>query len=77
MTSKMRALKYTTINFSKRNPLHTHPLLRKGGTHKKTNKTLRSKEKIMIKNEWLPQSILLTVYFGESFLTYDLNYKII
>ena len=73
----MKFLKYTTINLSRRNPMHNHPLLRKGGIHKKTNKTLRSKEKIMIKKEWLPQSIFLTVYFGESFLTYDLNYKII
>ncbi len=40
-----------------RNPLHNHPLLRKGGTHKKTNAALRQKEKTALKKEWLPQNI--------------------
>ena len=77
MTSKTKSPNNKIINLSRRNPLHKHPLLRKGGTHKKTNKALRRKEKIVIKKEWLPQCIFLVVYFGESFLTYDLKCKII
>lgn len=51
-----------------RNPLHNHPLLRKGGVHRKTNKSMRSKDKVNMKKEWLPQSVLQTVYFGEATL---------
>ena len=52
----------------KRNPLHNHPLLLKGGVHRKTNKAIRQKEKANMKKEWLPQNIFSQVYFGESFL---------
>ena len=48
-----------------RNLLHDHPLLHKGGIHRKNNKAKRRLEKIKIKKEWLPQSIFTTVYFGE------------
>jgi len=51
-----------------RNPLHNHPLLHKGSAHKKTNKAIRCKEKTAMKKEWLPQSMLSKVCFGESFL---------
>ena len=52
----------------KRNPLHNHPLLFKGGMHRKTNKSRRREERVMLKKEWLPQNIFSPVYFGEAFL---------
>ncbi len=51
-----------------RNLLHDHPLLTKGGVHRKSNKSKRRIDKVKMKKEWLPQNIFLTVYFGESFL---------
>ena len=51
-----------------RNLLHNHPLLSKGGVHGKSNKSKRRLEKAKLKKEWLPQNVLLTVWFGESFL---------
>ena len=56
------------IKLPRRNPLHNHPLLTKGGRHTKTNKAVRRKEKIAIKKEWLPQNIFSRVDFGESSL---------
>jgi hypothetical protein len=35
-----------------RNPLHDHPLMRKGGVHEKTYKTMRKYEKQKLKREW-------------------------
>jgi len=35
-----------------RNPLHDHPLMRKGGVHDKTNKQKRKGEKQKWKKEW-------------------------
>ncbi len=35
-----------------RNPLHDHPLLRKGGVHDKSKKTKRRCEKQKLRNEW-------------------------
>lgn len=52
----------------RRNPLHNHPLLLKGGVHRKTNKSIRRIGKVKMKKEWLPQSIFSRVYFGEGFL---------
>ena len=52
----------------KRNPLHNHPLLFKGGVHCKTNKSRRREERVMLKKEWLSQNIFSPVYFGEAFL---------
>ena len=52
----------------RRNPLHNHPLLFKGGIHRKTNKSKRRLDKVKMKKEWLPQNILLPVYFGEATL---------
>lgn len=49
-----------------RNILHNHPLLSKGGTHIKSNKAKRRLNKVNMKKEWLPQNILLPVYFGEA-----------
>jgi hypothetical protein len=51
-----------------RNLLHNHPLLGKGGTHSKSNKSKRRLDKVNMKKEWLPQNILLTVFFVESIL---------
>ena len=53
-----------------RNRLHNHPLLGKGGTHNKSNKSKRRHDKVKIKKEWLPQNIFLTVYFEEAILVY-------
>lgn len=64
-----KAMPKTMVNkLSRRNPMHNHPLLAKGGMHRKTNKSKRSVVKLAIKKEWLPQSIFLKVYFGESIL---------
>ncbi|MGI9227883.1 MAG: hypothetical protein ACR2PU_03735 [Gammaproteobacteria bacterium] len=52
----------------RRNPLHNHPLLFKGGVHRKTNKSKRRLEKVKMKKEWLPQSVFTRVYFGEGIL---------
>ena len=35
-----------------RNPLHDHPLLKKGGVHQKTRKAMRKRDKQAIKREW-------------------------
>lgn len=35
-----------------RNPLHNHPLMRKGGVHKQSQKALRHQEKQKLKKEW-------------------------
>lgn len=45
-----------------RNLLHDHPLLSKGGIHRKNNKSKRRIEKVKMKKEWLHQKIFLTVY---------------
>ena len=51
-----------------RNLLHDHPLLSKGGVHRKSNKSKRRIDKVKMKKEWLPQNIFTRVCFGESFL---------
>ena len=51
---------------SRRNPLHNHPLLFKGGVHRRTYKSIRRKENVKLKKEWLPQSVFAKVHFGES-----------
>lgn len=68
MTSKSASQKIKVTKLSKRNPMHDHPLLSKGGIHRKTNKSKRCLDKMKIKKEWLPQNIFSAVYFGESFL---------
>lgn len=35
-----------------RNPLHDHPLMRKGGVHEKSNKAKRKKARQEMKKEW-------------------------
>ena len=35
-----------------RNPLHGHPLLRKGGVHKKSQKAKRRQEKQALRKAW-------------------------
>lgn len=49
----------------RRNPLHNHPLLFKGGVHRKSNKSKRRIEKIKLKKERLPQNEFSQVYFGK------------
>jgi len=68
MTSKTKSHKSVVAKLSRRNPLHDHPLLSKGGEHRKTNKSKRRLDKVKMKKEWLPQNIFLAVFFGESFL---------
>ena len=45
----MAAIKRTS---SARNPLHDHPLMRKGGVHEKPYKAKRKDEKQKPKKEW-------------------------
>ncbi|QMU62274.1 MAG: hypothetical protein GKR92_11445 [Gammaproteobacteria bacterium] len=68
MTSKIKSHQNMVTKLSRRNPLHDHPLLSKGGGHRKTNKSKRNLDKVKLKKEWLPQNIFLAVYFRESFL---------
>lgn len=35
-----------------RNPLHDHPLLKKGGVHEKSKKTLRRNARQQLRKEW-------------------------
>ncbi len=58
-------IKFPTKLTRQRNLLHNHPLLRKGGIHRKSNKSKRRLEKVKMKKEWLPQNIFATVCFGE------------
>lgn len=61
------------VKSCRRNPLHDHPLLYKGGIHQKTNKAKRRNDKIRMKKECLPHNIFETVYFEEgiSFIVYS------
>ncbi len=68
MTSKTKLPKSVVAKLSRRNPMHDHPLLSKGGEHRKTFKSKRRLVKVKIKKEWLPQNIFSVVCFGESFL---------
>ncbi len=68
MTIKKKSYKSKVVILSRRNPMHDHPLLKKGGMHRKTNKSKRRLDKLTIKKEWLPQNIFLKVYFGEATL---------
>ncbi len=43
---------------NRRNPLHNHPLLSKGGAHRKIYKSMRLKENAKLKKEWLQQCAL-------------------
>ena len=60
--------KFPTKLTRQSNLLHDHPLLSKGGIHCKSNKSKRRMDKTKMKNEWVPQNIFFTVYFGDSFL---------
>jgi len=50
----------------RRNPLHDHPLLNKGGIHQKTNKAKRRIDKTNLKKQWLEQNIFELVYFAQA-----------
>ena len=51
----------------RRNLLHNHPLLFKGGVHKKSNKANRRQTKQSLLNERLLQNLFSQVNFGEAF----------
>jgi hypothetical protein len=68
MSKNNKLSKAMIDTLSRRNPMHNHPLLSKGGVHRKTNKSKRRVAKLAIKKEWLPQNIFYKVYFGEAFL---------
>lgn len=53
MKTKLKKLKT-------RNPLHGHPLLRKGGVHEKTAKALRKKDKQQRNKEWFALILIFT-----------------
>jgi hypothetical protein len=63
MTNKCNLLGKIT---RQRNLLHNHPLLAKGDTHSKSNKSKRRLDKVKIRKEWLPLNIFASVYFGEA-----------
>ena len=54
MKTKLKKLKT-------RNPLHGHPLLRKGGVHDKTAKALRKQDRQKLKQEWSALILILQV----------------
>lgn len=58
MNRKNKLRNNSTPALMVRNPLHNHPLLQKGGMHKKTNKALRRKNKVNMNKEWLTQNIV-------------------
>jgi len=66
MTKKIKMPKDNLTKLSRRNPMHDHPLLRKGGAHRKTNKSKRRLDKVKVKKEWLPKNIFTTIYFSEA-----------
>ncbi len=68
MKNKSKSSKTKITKLSRRNPMHDHPLLCKGGIHQKTHKSKRCLDKIRIKKEWLALNIFSKVYLGESFL---------
>lgn len=57
---------------TKRNPLHDHPLMKKGGVHKKTNKAMRKHSKQSMTKEWadliISKKVLLAqpIFFSPS-----------
>ena len=38
----------------RRNPMHDHPLLAKGGVHQRSKKAIRQQERAKLRKEWLP-----------------------
>lgn len=57
-------MKIEVKKVKKRNPLHDHPLLRKGGVHRKTNKAVRKHDKQSIKKEWSDLILFNQVVFS-------------
>lgn len=47
-----------TVSQRFRNPLHDHPLMRKGGVHDKTNKQKRKSEKWAWRKQWCSSTVL-------------------
>lgn len=48
----------------RRNPLHDHPLLKKGGVHQKSKTSQRQKIKVALKKaQWPEQTILMKGMF--------------
>ena len=56
-----RKIKIEIKQARNRNPLHNHPLLKKGGVHKKTNKAVRKHNKQSIKKEWAEPIVLQNI----------------
>ena len=54
-------MKNHTEKIKPRNPLHNHPLMKKGGVHDKTNKAKRKKLKQRLKKEWCYSVSLILV----------------
>lgn len=52
LNSKSNKMSNRKIDLKPRNPFHDHPLMRKGGTHEKTNKAKRKGEKQALRKEW-------------------------
>jgi hypothetical protein len=52
LNPKRNAMKRSIKNARMRNPLHNHPLLRKGGEHRKTNKVLRQQTRQSLRRGW-------------------------
>jgi len=60
-----------------RNLLHDHPLLSKGGVHRKSNKSKRCIDKVKMKKEWLPQNIFSQYILENLFLLIQLRIRLI
>jgi hypothetical protein len=55
-------MKRSTNNTRMRNLLHNHPLLRKGGEHRKSNKALRQQTRQALRRGWRSlMAVLMTV----------------
>ena len=45
-----------------RNPLHNHPLMKRGGVHGKTNKAQRQQERQALKRQWRYAKIICGLF---------------
>ncbi len=55
----------------RRNPLHNHPLLHKGGVHRQSNKSRRRLDKIRLKKEHYQQNAITKVCFADNVLLFS------
>jgi hypothetical protein len=54
-------MKNNDTKIKRRNQLHDHPLMRKGGVHQKSNKALRRAARQALQCKWDEQKQLVTV----------------